>query len=58
MHSASGGVGSAVAQLVPSLGGSRRIGIVGRADKVAAALLANGRGSGKYVASLRPQDLR
>jgi NADPH2:quinone reductase len=40
MHSASGGVGSAVAQLVPALGGGPRIGTVGRADKVADAARA------------------
>jgi NADPH:quinone reductase len=38
VHSASGGVGSAVAQLVPLLGGGLRIGTVGRPDKVASAL--------------------
>lgn len=37
MHSASGGIGSAVAQLVPALGGGLRIGTVGSADKVADA---------------------
>ncbi|MYW06528.1 zinc-binding dehydrogenase [Streptomyces sp. SID3343] len=37
VHSASGGIGSALAQLVPLLGGGRLIGTVGRADKVAAA---------------------
>ena len=37
MHSASGGVGSAVAQLVPLLGGGLRIGTVGRASKIAEA---------------------
>jgi NADPH:quinone reductase len=37
MHSASGGIGSAVAQLVPLLGGGRRIGTVGRAGQVAGA---------------------
>ena len=41
VHGASGGVGSAVAQLVPALGGGLRIGTVGRPDSVAAAL-ANG----------------
>ena len=34
MHSASGGVGSAVAQVVAALGGGLRIGTVGRADKI------------------------
>ncbi len=37
MHSASGGIGSAVAQLVPTLGGGVRIGTVGGPDKVTAA---------------------
>ena len=37
MHSASGGVGSAVAQLVPLLGGGLRIGTVGRVSKIAEA---------------------
>jgi NADPH2:quinone reductase len=37
MHSASGGVGSAVAQLVPVLGGGLSIGTVSRPDKVDAA---------------------
>ncbi len=41
VHGASGGIGSAVAQLVPALGGGLRIGTVGRPDSVAAAL-ANG----------------
>jgi NADPH:quinone reductase len=40
VHSASGGVGSAVAQLVPLLGGGLRIGTVGRPGKVASALKA------------------
>jgi NADPH2:quinone reductase len=40
LHSAGGGIGSAVAQLVPALGGGLRIGTVGRADKVAAARAA------------------
>lgn len=40
MHSAAGGVGSAVAQLVPILGGGLRIGTVGRAGKVADAAAA------------------
>jgi NADPH2:quinone reductase len=38
VHSASGGVGNAVAQLVPALGGGLRIGAVGRSGKVASAL--------------------
>nr|WP_240809181.1 hypothetical protein [Microbispora catharanthi] len=37
VHSASGGVVSAVARLVPALGGGRLIGTVGRPDKVGAA---------------------
>lgn len=38
VHSASGGVGGALAQLVPVLGGGLRIGTVGRPGKVATAL--------------------
>ncbi|MEV0403838.1 zinc-binding dehydrogenase [Actinoallomurus sp. NPDC050550] len=38
VHSASGGVGGAVAQLVPVLGGGRLVGTVGRADKIPTAL--------------------
>ena len=37
LHSASGGVGGAVAQLVPALGGGLRVGVVGRPGKVEAA---------------------
>ncbi|MEV4455358.1 zinc-binding dehydrogenase [Microbispora sp. NPDC049633] len=37
VHSASGGVGSAVARLAPALGGGRLVGTVGRPDKVEAA---------------------
>jgi NADPH2:quinone reductase len=37
VHSASGGIGAAVAQLVPILGGGRLIGTVGRPDKVGEA---------------------
>ncbi|MFC8451887.1 zinc-binding alcohol dehydrogenase family protein [Kitasatospora sp. NPDC057223] len=37
VHSASGGIGAALARLVPLLGGGRLIGTVGRPDKVAAA---------------------
>lgn len=37
VHSASGGIGTAVAQLVPLLGGGRLIGTVGRPDKVSVA---------------------
>lgn len=40
MHSVGGGVGGAVAQLVPLLGGGLRIGTVGSSDKVTAALAA------------------
>lgn len=40
MHSAAGGVGSAVAQLVPVLGGGVRIGTVGRPEKVSEAIAA------------------
>lgn len=40
MHSAAGGVGSAVAQLVPVLGGGPRIGTVGRPEKVSEAIAA------------------
>jgi NADPH2:quinone reductase len=40
LHSAGGGIGSAVAQLVSALGGGVRIGTVGRADKVADARAA------------------
>lgn len=52
VHSASGGVGSAVAQLVPLLGGGLRIGTVGRPDKVTSALSA-----GYDVAIARGEDL-
>ena len=38
VHSAGGGVGGAIAQLVPALGGGLRIGTVGRPDKVVPAL--------------------
>jgi NADPH:quinone reductase len=40
MHSAAGGVGCAVAQLVPVLGGGLRIGTVGRPEKVSEAIAA------------------
>ena len=40
MHSVGGGVGGAVAQLVPLLGGGLRIGTVGSPEKVTAALAA------------------
>jgi NADPH2:quinone reductase len=52
VHSASGGVGSAVAQLVPLLGVGLRIGTVGRPGKVTSAL----RG-GYDVAVARGEDL-
>jgi NADPH:quinone reductase len=52
MHSASGGVGNAIAQLVPLLGGGLRIGTVGRPDKVASALK-----SGYDKAVPRSEDL-
>jgi NADPH:quinone reductase len=40
MHSAAGGVGGAVAQLVAVFGGGQRIGTVGRSEKVPEALAA------------------
>jgi NADPH2:quinone reductase len=52
MHSASGGVGNAVAQLVPVLGGGLRIGTVGHSGKVASALK-----SGYDVAMARGEDM-
>jgi NADPH:quinone reductase len=52
VHSASGGVGSAVAQLVPILGGGLRIGTVGRADKAPSA-----RNSGYEFALTRDDNL-
>jgi NADPH2:quinone reductase len=52
VHSASGGIGSAIAQLVPALGGGLRIGTVGRPDKVTAALA-----SGYDVAVARTEDV-
>ncbi len=52
VHSASGGVGGAVAQLVPVLGGGLRIGTVGRPDKVASAVKG-----GYDVAVARSEDL-
>jgi len=52
VHSASGGVGKAVAQLVPLLGGGLRIGTVGRPGKVASAL-----GGGYDVVVARGEDL-
>ncbi|ETK30952.1 quinone oxidoreductase family protein [Microbispora sp. ATCC PTA-5024] len=50
VHSASGGVGSAVARLVPALGGGRLIGTVGRPGKVSAAL------SSGYDAAIARQE--
>ncbi|MVZ99937.1 zinc-binding dehydrogenase [Actinomadura sp. LD22] len=52
VHSASGGIGAAVAQLVPALGGGLRIGTVGRAGKVAEA-----RKRGYDVALARDEDI-
>jgi NADPH2:quinone reductase len=52
VHSAGGGVGNAVAQLVPVLGGGRLIGTVGRPGKVASALAG-----GYDVALARGDDL-
>jgi NADPH2:quinone reductase len=52
VHSASGGVGGAVAQLVPALGGGLRIGTVGRPEKVVSA-----KESGYDVALARGDDL-
>ncbi|MCW2913340.1 MAG: oxidoreductase [Actinomycetia bacterium] len=52
VHSASGGVGSAVAQLVSTLGGGLRIGTVGRPEKVVSAAK-----SGYDVAFARGDDL-
>jgi NADPH2:quinone reductase len=40
MHSASGGIGSVVSQVAAALGAGRRIGTVGRPDKIAAGLAA------------------
>jgi len=40
MHSASGGIGSVVSQAATALGSGRRIGTVGRPDKIAAGLAA------------------
>ena len=40
MHSASGGIGSVVSQVAAALGSGRRIGTVGRPDKIAAGLAA------------------
>lgn len=40
MHSASGGIGSVVSQIAAALGSGRRIGTVGRPDKIPAGLAA------------------
>ncbi|GAA0399880.1 hypothetical protein GCM10009530_59570 [Microbispora corallina] len=56
VHSASGGVGSAVARLVPALGGGRLIGTVGRPGKVAAALSAGYDAAvARHDAGVRPE---
>lgn len=52
VHSAGGGVGSALAQLVPALGGGLLIGTVGRPDKIDTA-----RQSGYDIAVARGADL-
>ena len=52
VHSAGGGVGNAVARLVPVLGGGRLVGTVGRPGKVALALA-----SGYDAAVARGEDL-
>jgi len=52
VHSASGGVGSAVAQLLPILGGGLRIGTVGCAEKAPSA-----RNSGYDIALTRDDNL-
>jgi len=52
VHGASGGIGNAVAQLVPALGGGLRIGTVGRPDSVNAAL-----GNGYDVAMAWTEDV-
>ena len=52
VHGASGGIGSAVAQLVPALGGGLRIGTVGRPESVAQAL-----GNGFDVAFAWTEDV-
>jgi len=40
MHSASGGIGAVVSQVAAALGSGRRVGTVGRPDKIAAGLAA------------------
>ncbi|MEU8173931.1 zinc-binding dehydrogenase [Microbispora hainanensis] len=64
VHSASGGVGSAVARLVPALGGGRLIGTVGRADKVDAArsagyhtVVVRDEGAGAAVRAAAPEGV-
>ncbi|GHF62089.1 NADPH:quinone reductase [Kitasatospora xanthocidica] len=52
VHSAGGGIGHALAQLVPLLGGGRLIGTVGRPEKAAAALA-----TGYHHAFARDEDL-
>ncbi|QPP10245.1 zinc-binding dehydrogenase [Streptomyces bathyalis] len=52
VHSASGGVGSAIASFVPALGGGTLIGTVGSPEKVAAA-----KHLGYDVAAVRSDDL-
>ncbi|MFE2722122.1 zinc-binding alcohol dehydrogenase family protein [Kitasatospora sp. NPDC059327] len=52
VHSAGGGIGAAVARLVPLLGGGRLIGTVGRPEKAAAAVA-----SGYHAAFARDEKL-
>jgi NADPH2:quinone reductase len=52
MHSASGGVGAAVARLAATLGAGARLGTVGRPDKIAAGLRA-----GWDVVTARGEDV-
>lgn len=61
VHSASGGVGSAVARLVPVLGGGRLVGTVGRPDKAEAArsagydtVIARGDGTAAAIRDAMP----
>ncbi|MFJ2579709.1 zinc-binding alcohol dehydrogenase family protein [Kitasatospora aureofaciens] len=53
VHSAGGGIGNAIAQLVPLLGGGRLLGTVGRPEKAAAAVAA-----GYDAAFARDEGLR
>ncbi|PYC87636.1 oxidoreductase [Streptomyces tateyamensis] len=53
VHSAGGGIGSAIAQLVPELGGGRLIGTVGRPEKADEAVKA-----GYHAAFARGPELR